>query len=185
MTENALTRDATTTGRGGVRASTPRSILVLVAFLLISYAVAAFGTLSTIENVDGWYADAQKAAWSPPNSLFGPVWGLLYTLMAVAAWLVLRHRTENPRVRRGLTLYVVQLVLNCLWTPIFFGAYPGWGHAALWIGLVVILLLDVAVALTMTTFFRVSRLAGWFLVPYLAWIVFATSLNWALAALNS
>ena len=168
-----------------VRARPSRDVGALIAFLAISFAVAAFGTVSTISNVNGWYSTAFKAAWSPPNSLFGPVWIVLYTLMSVAAWLVWRERREMRPVAPALTIYVIQLVLNSLWTPLFFGAYPGWGPAALWIGFAVSVLLDIAVALTIIAFSHISRLAAWFLVPYLVWILFATTLNWALAALNS
>ena len=163
--------------------SAPKSVLVLVAFLAISFAVAALGSVATAGNVEGWYADAEKAPWNPPNWLFGPAWTLLYTLMSVAAWQVWRRRRRVP-VRRALTLYVVQLVLNAIWTPVFFGLYPSLGIAALWIALVIILALDFAVLLTMLAFWKVSRVAAWLLVPYWAWVLFATTLNWALAALN-
>lgn len=161
-----------------------KSALVLVMFIAIAFAVAALGSLATIQNVNGWYADAAKAPWSPPNWLFGPVWTFLYTAMSVSAWLVWLHRDE-VEVRRPLTLYVVQLVLNAIWTPVFFGLYPLIGAAALWIALVIIVALDVLVLLTMLSFWKVSRPAAWLLAPYWAWILFATSLNAAVAVLNS
>ena len=160
-----------------------RSALVLVAFLAISFGVAALGSLATIQNVDGWYATAEKAAWNPPNAIFGPVWTLLYTLMSVAAWLVWRER-KRVDVRPALTLYVVQLVLNALWTPVFFGLFPAVGGPALWIALAIILALDVLVLLTMLRFWPVRKAAAWMLVPYWAWVLFATTLNAALAVLN-
>lgn len=160
-----------------------RSALVLVAFLAISFGVAALGSLATIQNVDGWYATAEKAAWNPPNAIFGPVWTLLYTLMSVAAWLVWRER-KRVDVRPALTLYVVQLVLNALWTPVFFGLFPAIGGPALWIALAIILALDVLVLLTMLRFWLVRKAAAWMLVPYWAWVLFATTLNAALAVLN-
>jgi len=161
-----------------------RSALVLVAFLAISFGVAALGTIATIQNVDGWYATAEKAAWSPPNQLFGPVWTLLYSLMSVAAWLVWRQR-KRVDVRPALTVYVIQLVLNALWTPVFFGLYPAAGAPALWIALAIIVALDVLVLLTMLRFWPVSKAAAWMLVPYWAWVLFATTLNAAVAVLNS
>ena len=161
-----------------------RSALVLVAFLAISFGVAALGSLATLQNVDGWYATAEKAAWNPPNAIFGPVWTLLYTLMSVAAWLVWRQR-KRVDVRPALTLYVVQLVLNALWTPVFFGLFPAIGGPALWIALAIILALDVLVLLTMLRFWPVRKAAAWMLVPYWAWVLFATTLNAALAVLNS
>ena len=161
-----------------------RSALVLVAFLAISFGVAALGSLSTIQNVDGWYATAEKASWNPPNAIFGPVWTLLYALMSVAAWLVWRER-KRVDVRPALTVYVVQLVLNALWTPVFFGLFPAIGGPALWIALAIILALDVLVLLTMLRFWPVRKAAAWMLVPYWAWVLFATTLNAALAVLNS
>lgn len=161
-----------------------KSVLVLVALVAIALAVGGLGSLATVQNVDGWYADAEKAPWSPPNELFAPVWTFLYVAMSVAAWLVWRRRDETE-VRRALTLYVVQLVLNSLWTPVFFGLYPVIGPAALWIALAIILALDVLVLLTMLAFWRVHRLAAWLLVPYWAWLLFATTLNAAVAVLNS
>ena len=160
-----------------------KSALVLVAFLAISFGVAALGSIATAGNVNGWYADADKALWNPPSWVFGPAWTLLYTLMSVAAWLVWRSR--SPYRRPALAFYVAQLVLNALWTPVFFGLYPVIGPAALWIALAIILALDVVVLLTMIRFWKVSKVAAWLLVPYWAWLLFATTLNAALAALNS
>jgi len=155
-----------------------KSALVLIALLAISFGVAALGSIATAGNVDGWYASAEKAPWNPPNWLFGPAWTLLYTLMSVAAWLTWRRSGS-------LKLYVIQLVLNAIWTPVFFGLYPVIGAPALWIALVIIVALDVAVLLTMLSFWRTSKLAAWLLVPYWAWVLFATTLNAALAILNS
>jgi len=160
-----------------------RSALMLVAQLVIVAGVAALGSLATIQNVDGWYADAAKASWSPPNWIFAPVWTVLYTLMAISIWLVWRERGRVP-VRRACTLYVIQLVLNALWTPVFFGLYPVVGSPVLWIALSIIVALDVLVLATMVSFWRVSRLAAWLLVPYWAWVLFATTLNAAVAVLN-
>lgn len=161
-----------------------RSALVLAVFIAISFGVAAFGSLSTIDNVNGWYASAEKAAWNPPNWIFGPAWTVLYTLMSVAAWLVWRERSR-VNVRPALTMYVVQLVLNALWTPLFFGAYPLLGPPALWIALAVLVAIDVTVLLTMLRFWPIRKEAAWMLVPYWAWVLFATTLNAALAILNT
>jgi tryptophan-rich sensory protein len=161
-----------------------KSALVLVAFIAISFAVASLGTVATISNVDGWYAGAMKVSWNPPNSIFGPVWTLLYTVMSVAAWLVWRERTRT-NVRPALIAYIVQLVLNAIWTPVFFGLYPAAGPAALWIGLAIIVALDIAVLVTMLRFWKVRRAPALLLIPYWAWVLFATTLNAGLAVLNS
>ena len=165
------------------RDSTPRAAVALVLFLVIAFAVAAFGSLSTSGNVDGWYADAEKVAWNPPNVLFGPVWTTLYALMSVAAWLVWRRR-ELPGARVALGWYVAQLALNAIWTPVFFGAYPFIGGPALWIASGIIVALDAAVIVTMVRFARIRPVAAWLLAPYLAWILYATTLSFGLAVLN-
>ncbi|WP_210479034.1 TspO/MBR family protein [Naasia sp. SYSU D00948] len=161
-----------------------RSILALVLFLAASFAAAAFGVATTTSAIEGWYAEAAKVAWTPPNWLFGPVWTVLYILMAVAAWLVwLRRRFEH--VTPALTLYGAQLLLNAVWSPIFFAGYTLIGPSALWVALAVILLLDICVLATILTFRPVSRTAAVLLLPYLAWILYATTLNWGIAVLNS
>lgn len=173
----------TTLAAAPSRPSPVRSVLVLIAFLAIAYAVAGLGSLATITHVDGWYADAEKVFWTPPNVVFGPVWTALYGLMSVAAWLVWRER-HRIDVRRPLTLYVVQLALNALWTPVFFALFPAVGVAALWIAAAIIVALDVLVLLTMLSFWRVRRIAAVLLIPYWAWVLYATTLNIGDAILN-
>lgn len=146
------------------------SPLALLAFLAASLAVAVGGGLATAGNVDGWYADADKPAWTPPNGVFGPVWTVLYAMMAVAAWLVWREGGW-VRQRSPLGLYVVQLALNLAWAPVFFGL------ERLGLALAVIVALDVVLAATVGAFWRVRPLAGALLLPYLGWCLFATSLN--------
>jgi translocator protein len=161
------------------RVRAPRRWLVLGGFLLATYGVAALGSLATASSVDRWYAAADKPFFTPPNWLFGPVWTALYGLIAVAAWLVWVHRDrDRSEAARGLRWWWVQLVLNLAWTPVFFALQ--W----LWPALGVILALDVAVAATALAFKHVSRLAATLLLPYLAWITFATALNVGVAALN-
>ena len=167
----------------GERESGRRAVAGGIAFVAIAWLVGILGSLATIDNVTGWYASAEKAPWTPANEIFGPVWLTLYTVMAVAAWLVWRERGSYFR-RPALTLYVVQLVINAVWTPVFFGAYPLGGSAALWWGLVIILVLDVVILLTMIAFARVSRVAAWLLVPYWIWALYATTLNAYLAVNN-
>jgi len=144
---------------------------MLVGLLLATFAVAGLGSLATTSGVDGWYQDADKPWFNPPNWLFAPVWTVLYAAMAVAAWLVWRRGGD-------LRLWWLQLLLNLAWTPVFFALEQRWA------GLVVIVALDIAIALTLRSFWRVSRAAGVLLVPYLAWTLFATALNLAIAALN-
>ena len=152
-------------------ASRVGSSALLVASLALVFAVAAIGGAATTRGLRDWYDELDRAPWNPPGWVFGPAWTVLYVLMAVAAWLVARTGLDRREVQVALALYLAQLALNLAWSWLFFGARePGWA-------LVDILLLCVLVAATMVAFWRVDTTAGWLLVPYLAWIVFATSLN--------
>ncbi|GIG24263.1 TspO/MBR family protein [Cellulomonas denverensis] len=150
---------------------------VLVLLLVINALVAGGGSIASTSGVHGWYADAAKPDWIPPNWVFAPVWTVLYVLMAVAAWWVWRD-VPGRAARLPLVLYGVQLALNAAWTPVFFGA------ELLGPGLVIILLLEVALVATIVAFHRVHPRAAWLLGPYLAWALYATTLNAAVAALN-
>jgi benzodiazapine receptor len=149
-------------------------ILGLSSWLLACFAAAAMGGLFMPGE---WYASLQKPAWNPPGWIFGPVWTALYTMMAVAAWLVWRQGGWEKQ-RRPLLIFLAQLTLNALWTPLFFGLHwPG-------LAFVEILLLWLAIVATIAAFRPVSRPAMLLLVPYLAWVSFAAALNFTLWRLN-
>ena len=143
------------------------SAALLVGFLVLCFGVAAVGGLATAQGVSEWYPTLDKPPWTPPNAAFGPIWTVLYALMAVAAWDV-RRRGPAPG---ALAWFGVQLALNLLWSPVFF-AWQLTGPA-----LVVISLLWLAIVGTMRAFWPHSRLAAGLLVPYLVWISIAWSLN--------
>lgn len=145
----------------------------LIGLLLLTFAAPAVSTF--IPMTDGWYAALNKPSWQPPSTVFGPVWGILYTLMAVAAWLVWLHKG----LARPLHLYVGQLAVNAAWTPVFFGMH----RIDMALGVIVVLWL--AVLTTMVAFFRVRAGAGWLFVPYLLWVSFAAALNLTIWQLNS
>lgn len=146
----------------------------LCGWVLLCFAAATPGALWPPGE---WYAALQKPAWNPPGWIFGPVWSALYTLMAVAAWLVWR-RGGFAAQGRPLGAFLAQLALNALWTPLFFGLHrPGEAFAE-------ILLLWLAIAWTIAQFWRVQRAAAWLLAPYLAWVSFAAVLNGTLWRLN-
>jgi tryptophan-rich sensory protein len=161
---------------------TGAQVMALAAFLSASALVACLGTFATVNNVNGWYVSADKAPWTPPNWLFGPVWTVLYIGMAVAAWLVWRRGADLTS--RPLRLYWAQLVLNFAWTPLFFGLFPILGSLALWLALAVILALIVVLTFTVLDFGPLSTPAGILLLPYLSWVIFAGTLN-AWAAVNN
>lgn len=147
------------------------SLLLLAVSLALVFSVAVIGGLATSSGLREWYDDLDKAPWNPPAWVFGPAWTVLYTLMAVAAWLVARSGLDDRAVRIALGLYLVQLALNLAWSWLFFAARsPGWALAD-------IVALGVLVGVTVVAFARVDTVAAWLLVPYLAWIVYAASLN--------
>jgi len=147
-----------------------------VAAVVGCNAVGVLGALFTSTDT-AWYAELAKPPFQPPGWIFGPMWTLLYTLMGVALYRVIVRRHEDG-ARAALGLFAAQLVLNGIWSPIFFGA------EAIGVALAVIGLLVVVVAVTIRHVMLVDRLAGWLLVPYLAWISFATLLNTAIVVLN-
>ena len=153
---------------------------MLGLFLLIALAVAAFGSVVAVTQVDGWYASAPHVTWTPPNWAFGAVWSVLYVLIAVSGWLLWLRRA-----RGALVLFVAQLVVNSVWTPVFFGGYPLIGTAALWIALAIIVLLDLLVVATIASAWSLSRWSAVLLMPYLAWILYASTLNWGDAVIIS
>jgi len=158
------------------------SVTVLVAFLSIAFLVAAVGSAVSGPAIDGWYSATAKPMWNPPNAIFGPVWTILYTAMSVAAWLVWRSPPSEDR-RRALSIYVAQLVVNAVWTPAFFGLGSVLGAAGTWVSLLVIVVLDFLVLAAIIRFAEVSKTAAILLVPYWFWVLFATTLNAAIAVL--
>lgn len=152
----------------------------LQAFALLGWMALCFAAAGTagLVSIDGWYAALQKPSWNPPPWVFGPVWTLLYLAMAVAAWLVWREGGWKIQ-RRALGLFLAQWALNALWTPLFFGLHrPGLAFAE-------ISILWLVLAATLAAFWRVNKVAGALLVPYLAWVSFAAALNFAIWRLNA
>ncbi|MDQ0028569.1 TspO/MBR family protein [Arthrobacter bambusae] len=159
-----------------------RQVTALLGFLVVSFTVSWLGSMVILGNASGWYATASKAPWTPPGWVFGLVWTVLYTAMAVASWLVWRQR--SAKTRGAMTAYGVQMLLNLAWAPTFFGMYPTWGDAALWLALLLIAALALAVAATTVLFGLINRTAGLLMLPYISWIVFSASLNLYAAANN-
>lgn len=153
------------------------SLPALAVFLVLCLLVAAVGGAVTATSVGTWYAALAKPAFNPPDWIFGPVWTVLYLMIAVAGWRVWRWR-ERPGARLALGAWGVQLALNLGWSFLFFGA------RLIGAALVEIVVLLAAILATAALFWRIDRLAGWLLVPYLAWVGFATVLNAALWRLN-
>jgi tryptophan-rich sensory protein len=153
------------------------TVIALAACIGASFAAAAIGSLFTAPAIPGWYAALAKPSWTPPSWLFGPVWSLLYLAMGVAAWLVWR-RAGFQAAAVPLSLFAIQLLLNALWSVLFFGLQnPG-------AALLEIVLLWGAILATTIAFSRHSAPAGWLMLPYLAWVAFAVALNASIWHLN-
>lgn len=147
----------------------------LVAWLAVTFSAAVLGGLFM---PDEWFASLQKPSWNPPGWIFGPVWTALYTMMAVAAWLVWRQGGWGKQ-RKPLLIFLAQLALNAAWTPLFFGLHnPG-------LAFLDIVLVWLAIIATIAAFWRVHRTAAALLFPYLAWVSFAMFLNFTIWRLNT
>jgi translocator protein len=150
---------------------------LLAFWLAVVFAVSFVGSAITLPKIPTWYVGLVKPSFTPPNWLFGPVWTLLYVLMAVAAWRIGAVPDAAAR-QRAIGMFCVQLLLNAIWSPVFFGL------EAPRLGLAIIVAMDAAVVATLVAFWRLDRPAGIMLVPYLCWISYATALNAAIVALN-
>jgi tryptophan-rich sensory protein len=149
--------------------------LMFLLFLGVCFGTAFIGTVWTNASLGDWYEGLAKPTWNPPNWIFGPVWSVLYFLIACAGWLVWRTGRDNTAV---WLLYGAQLLLNAAWSGIFFGwRNPGGAF------LEILVLLSTIVATTVA-FWRRSRWAGGLFVPYLAWCTFAAVLNFTVWRLN-
>jgi tryptophan-rich sensory protein len=151
-------------------------IAALIGWLAVSFVASAIGAVAALQ-ADSFYAQLARPDWAPPPSIFGPVWTVLYALMGIAAWLVWRSGGFRP-ARVALTLFLIQLALNALWSWLFFGWHQG--------GLAFfdILLLWLLIVATLVAFWPIRPLAGALLIPYLLWVSFASVLNYSIWQLN-
>tara|TARA_R110001599_G_scaffold353884_2_gene602396 strand:- start:86626 stop:87123 length:498 start_codon:yes stop_codon:yes gene_type:complete len=155
-----------------VSQSKQKQILGLMGWLFISFAASAVGAVASIQ-AKSFYGQLVQPSWAPPPSLFGPVWTVLYALMAIAAWLVWRDGGLRAN-RIALSFFLGQLVFNALWSWLFFT----WHLGAL--AFVDILFLWALIVATLVSFWRVRPLAGALLIPYLFWVSLASALNYCL-----
>jgi len=155
-----------------------RDVIKLVVSLVACQCDGLIGSIFTTPAIPTWYAALEKPSFNPPNWLFAPAWITLYLLMGVAAFLIWRKGLEQKEVRAALVIFLVQLVLNALWSVVFFGL-----QSPLY-GVVVILALWVVILLTILSFFKLSTAAGALLLPYILWVSFAAVLNVSILVLN-
>ncbi len=155
-----------------------RSIGRLVLCLALCLGIGLTAGIVTMPEIPTWYASLAKPAWTPPRAVFPPVWSLLYVLMAVSLWRLWDRTAPSPARREALVFFFIQLALNAAWSPVFFLL-----HETL-IALGIIILLVVAILGTIVTTGRVDRGAAFLLLPYLAWVGYATTLNAGIVAMN-
>jgi len=152
--------------------------LKLIIAIAVSELAGIIGSVFTMPSIASWYAGIVKPAFNPPAWVFGPVWTTLFALMGIAAFLVWKKGLERKDVKIALAIFIGQLVLNTLWSIIFFGLHsPG-------VAFIEIIFLWIAISATIIAFAKISKLAAWLLVPYILWVSFAAYLNCAIWMLN-
>ena len=148
----------------------PQWIKLLGSFI-ICFGAAALGSFFTFESISTWYSTINKPWFNPPNWVFGPVWTLLYSLMAVSLYLVWKQGLKDKKVESAVATFLISLILNIVWSLLFFGL-----HAPA-LAFVEIILLAMSIAATINAFSKLSKNAGLLLYPYLLWVCFASILN--------
>ncbi len=156
----------------------PVNIVKLVVCCAVPFLVGLRGEPFITEVRDNWYANLHKPFFNPPDWVFAPVWMTLYVMMGVSSFLIWRKGLDDKPVRIAMLWYVIQIILNAIWTPLFFGLQSPL------LGLIDIVPLLAAIIVTIILFYKISRLAGLLLVPYMAWVTFAVIINASVYILN-
>jgi len=149
-----------------------RNFIKLVISLAVCQLAGGIGSIFTSSSVKTWYLTINKPSFNPPNWVFAPVWIILFLLMGISLFLVWK------KGKKGLPIFFIQLFFNILWSVMFFGLKSPL------LGFVVIIVLWILILLTIIKFFRISKTAGWLLIPYILWVSFASILNLAILTLN-
>jgi len=151
-------------------------IIALLFWLTVAYLAGFIGSQASFQGLQEWYPAAAKPSFTPPNWLFGPVWTILFAMMGVAAWQV--SQTAHALKPLALGIFVVQIVLNALWSWLFF-AWRQLAWATIECGVLALMILITAVL-----FFKIRKSAGWLMAPYFLWVCFATFLTYSIWQLN-
>jgi tryptophan-rich sensory protein len=154
------------------------NILKLIIAIVISELAGIIGSVFTMPSIGSWYVNLVKPEISPPNWIFGPVWTTLFALMGIAVFLIWKKGLEHKDVKIAIGIFIGQLILNTLWSIIFFGFHLPC------VAFVEIIFLWLAILATIVAFAKISKLAGWLLVPYILWVSFASYLNFLIWMLN-
>ncbi|MFH0819237.1 MAG: TspO/MBR family protein [Patescibacteria group bacterium] len=154
-----------------------KKALQLILAIAVCQMAGGVGSLFTYPQIASWYQGIEKSSLNPPNWIFGPVWFSLFTIMGVCLWLIWQNR-KNKFFKIALTFFVVQLVLNSLWSVLFFGY-----HLVL-VALIEMIIFWIMILLSGIYCYKINKIAGWLFVPYLIWVSFATYLTYAVLVLN-
>lgn len=146
--------------------------------LIIPLSIGALGGFFTMEAVKTWYTTLNKPSFNPPNYLFGPVWSTLYAIMGIASYLIWKRRNVTKNYTLAASVYFIQLVLNLMWSFIFFY------QQQIGLALIEIIILLVAIIANSILFYRINKLAGLLYIPYIMWVSFATVLTYSIYMLN-
>jgi translocator protein len=155
-----------------------REIPRLIISIIIVFLAGAVGTVYTLQEITTWYVSLTKPSWTPPNWAFGPIWSTLYVLIGISLFLVWREGLDRKDVRLAILVFAVQLVLNVVWSLVFFATHNIFG------GLVLVILLWISILVNIIVFYRISKPAGLILIPYLIWVSIASYLNYTVFLLN-
>jgi len=155
-----------------------KKVLRFIISIIICQSAGIFGSLFTFEAVPDWYITLEKPFFAPPNWIFGPVWIILYFLMGVSLYIVWKDELKSKTRNVFFVVFGIQLILNALWSLLFFGLKSPL------LGLIDILILDVMLVVTIFYAKRVSKYAAMLLIPYMVWIIIASVLNYAIMVLN-
>jgi translocator protein len=158
-----------------IRRHEPRdSVLLFIGSIALPIAAGAIGSIFTMSSIGSWYSALVKPPFNPPNWVFGPVWTALYILMGISLYIVLK-KTDDIR---PVAVFVLQIILNTLWSFLFFGLRSPLA------GMIGIVLLWLAIAINIAMFYRIDRKAAYLLIPYILWVSFAAILNLSIYILN-
>jgi benzodiazapine receptor len=153
-------------------------VLILFSSIIICQMAGIIGSIFTTPAIPNWYANINKPTFRPPNWVFAPVWTTLFLLMGIALFLVLRKGLNEKDIKIAIAVFAFQLVLNTLWSVLFFGLESPFA------AFVEIVFLWVAILASIILFFRISKIAAYLLIPYILWVSFASILNFAIWRLN-
>lgn len=155
-----------------------KNVFKLLLCIGIPVGVGFLSSLATQTGVNTWYRTIEKPSWNPPDGLFAPVWTTLYVLMGIALYLVWKSDAAQEKKRTAVFFWSVQLVLNALWSFLFFYQHR------IGLALIEIILLWLTILVTIFLFARINKVSAWLLVPYISWVSFATILNYTIWQLN-